>query len=121
MEQEQCSLAPADVRRLNRNDDDHAVDYGRSVLAFASAYSPMPAKVSGTIEDPIGSQQGRRPDMEKDEAGSNSTGKTGGQRKRQKRAEKPPYSYIALIVMAIQNNASKKATLAEIYQFLQQR
>lgn len=31
---------------------------------------------------------------------------------------KPPYSYISLITMAIQNNASKMCTLAEIYQFI---
>jgi hypothetical protein len=31
---------------------------------------------------------------------------------------KPPYSYISLITMAIQNNNSKMCTLAEIYQFI---
>ncbi|CAF0840552.1 unnamed protein product [Brachionus calyciflorus] len=31
---------------------------------------------------------------------------------------KPPYSYISLITMAIQNNSSKMCTLAEIYQFI---
>ncbi|XKL60321.1 hypothetical protein PGB90_001337 [Kerria lacca] len=38
-----------------------------------------------------------------------------------RRQEKPPYSYIALIVMAIQNSPIKKLTLSEIYSFLQQR
>lgn len=41
-----------------------------------------------------------------------------GQSKKQK-TEKPPFSYIALIVMAIQNSSSKKMTLNEIYQYLQ--
>ncbi|KOC63424.1 Forkhead box protein F1 [Habropoda laboriosa] len=37
-----------------------------------------------------------------------------------RRQEKPPYSYIALIVMAIQSSPGKKLTLSEIYSFLQQ-
>ncbi|KRZ55285.1 Forkhead box protein F1 [Trichinella nativa] len=38
-----------------------------------------------------------------------------------KRTDKPPHSYIALIVMAIENRPTKRATLSEIYQFLQER
>uniref|UniRef100_UPI00398EC323 forkhead box protein F1-like n=1 Tax=Pristiophorus japonicus TaxID=55135 RepID=UPI00398EC323 len=37
------------------------------------------------------------------------------------RPEKPPYSYIALIVMAIQSSPTKWLALSKIYQFLQRR
>lgn len=37
-----------------------------------------------------------------------------------RRQEKPPYSYIALIVMAIKNSPIKRLTLSEIYTYLQQ-
>ena len=52
----------------------------------------------------------------------NTEGKSSGKDgKNSRRPEKPPYSYIALIVMAIQSSPMKKLTLSEIYQFLQNK
>lgn len=64
---------------------------------------------SSTSSTPEGSDD-KTVDGEKTKDGKNS-----------RRPEKPPYSYIALIVMAIQSSPMKKLTLSEIYQFLQNK
>ncbi|CAF3411589.1 unnamed protein product [Rotaria sp. Silwood1] len=74
---------------------------------------------------PTGTEDGNEDDDDdmdlkiQDKEESNSTS-TNAPRKSNRRAEKPPYSYIALIVMAINSTPTKKMTLSEIYAFLQQ-
>lgn len=59
-------------------------------------------------------------DLKSQEKDESNNSQSNAPRKSNRRAEKPPYSYIALIVMAINSTPSKKMTLSEIYSFLQQ-
>uniref|UniRef100_F1L7P1 Forkhead box protein F1 n=1 Tax=Ascaris suum TaxID=6253 RepID=F1L7P1_ASCSU len=69
----------------------------------------MGANSSGSIASALGPLQFKSEDEEDK-----------GRRKRGgKRQEKPPYSYIALIAMAIHAKPDRRATLTEIYTYLQ--
>ena len=49
------------------------------------------------------------------------TGDTKSKSRKLNRRAKPPYSYIALITMAIQSSPDKKMTLSQIYSFIMER
>ncbi|KAF6028845.1 FOXA1 [Bugula neritina] len=76
------------------------------------AMPPMPAMHAGPMSQ---MNQGMRMDMNRAQAMNRVREKT---YRRSYTHAKPPYSYISLITMSIQQSANKMCTLSEIYQFI---
>lgn len=76
----------------------------------------------GSALTPVGSMSGGRAELGGDPASPNSAALQRARADKSYRRSythaKPPYSYISLITMAIQNNPQRMLTLSEIYQFI---
>jgi forkhead box protein A2, hepatocyte nuclear factor 3-beta len=75
-------------------------------------------KNSSIIGSTHHNQQQQQQQQQSSSSSSSNNTATGIPCRRNMAHAKPPYSYISLITMAIQNNNNKMCTLAEIYQFI---
>ncbi|XP_077297226.1 fork head box protein [Arctopsyche grandis] len=101
---------------------------GGSCMATGVGYSSanMPSCMGnmgyGGALTPVGSMSGGRAELGGDPASPNSAALQRARNDKSYRRSythaKPPYSYISLITMAIQNNPQRMLTLSEIYQFI---
>lgn len=90
-------------------------------IAYMTPDSPNindPSSTTGIVTD---SQPEPSTETNGSERESDVTDKTVSTTKRSggRKSEKPPYSYITLIVMAIRSSPAQQLTLSEIYQYLQ--